>query len=180
MMYGEFDDTASQNTVRAIDARILPRSESQLSNGSQLTVKASSSRSVSALKSESILHDAIIPTLMKVYRAQLLCKQKSCSLTLYMYSCKLVLEPTSHRQHLKHCDDHFKLQNESVPVQPRFCLKKSIAASRTVVNNKGLERKDSIPNSVEEVNKINMRHTQRSRLFMIRWYLPRVFSIHVS
>ncbi|KAI8147843.1 kinase-like domain-containing protein [Fennellomyces sp. T-0311] len=65
-LYSDIDDTASQNTVRAIDPKYAQRNDhhnnythSQLPNGS-------SSRSINTLKSESILRDAVAPALLKL------------------------------------------------------------------------------------------------------------------
>lgn len=71
-LYSDIDDSASQNTVRAIDSKYLPHNidssnhHHHSSNISQLPPKSSSSRSVNTLKSESILRDAVVPALVKL------------------------------------------------------------------------------------------------------------------
>ncbi|ORZ01635.1 hypothetical protein BCR43DRAFT_186701 [Syncephalastrum racemosum] len=67
-IYTDADDTASQSTVRAIDPKYIAQQhqqQHQQQNHHQVH-KSPSSRSISTLKSETILRDAITPALLKL------------------------------------------------------------------------------------------------------------------
>ncbi|KAG2220282.1 hypothetical protein INT45_009897 [Circinella minor] len=70
-LYSDIDETASQNTVRAIDSKYAhQRSNDYLNNythsSSQISSNTGSSRSINTSKSESILREAVNPALIKL------------------------------------------------------------------------------------------------------------------